>query len=624
MSKHIRRGRALVIAALVVGLSGMVGPAAAQDAANAARIGATADPVDAAIAISQATFPDNGAIRVAVGRDDVFADSLAGSALIGTDGPLLYGPGGRDGQAPDTLLDEITRVLGSGRGCGDAEVYLLGGTAGLSQDIEDDIAELGYCVQRLSGPSRVETAVAIAEAVAAQGRVTEVLLATADDWADAATGGAYAARAGAPVLLSGTDELHPAVVAALDELRPTSVTALGGRAALSDEAVADANARRVAGPTRAGTAAAILEEAWQGLNDDTVGVTVVNGYTDDGWVYALAGAVTAARTLAPMVYAERDDLPPETATVLDDVPFFFATVVGPAAALDGSVAAVVAAQSPRAALLSDLDPVQSDLESVALAAVDGLTYARSLAVPVSPEGSAGTAVYELTGDYDTFRAVLGVGDGSVDTATRIQYEILVGDRIARTEQVAFGQPVPVEVDLTGADRLQIRYTRLVGEDAVGVLGTPVLLGSGAVDLDEALVFDKPGPTDEFLADLRPVVSDFAATDQATLGGTRYPDSLTGTLTPARSTGSASYDLGRDYELFRTVVGVPAGSGTDTSVVQFDVFVDEVPMATIQLRPGEQDEFRLEIPDALRLRLQHTRIQGGDVTAVWGDAEVDAG
>ena len=96
-----------------------------------------------AVAISQARFADGGAMHVVLSRDDVFADSLAGTSLL-RDGPmLLVAPNG----LPSETFTELTRVLSDG-----GRVYLLGGDSAISVVIEDQLTNLGFDVRRLARP----------------------------------------------------------------------------------------------------------------------------------------------------------------------------------------------------------------------------------------------------------------------------------------------------------------------------------------------------------------------------------------------------------------------------------------------------------------------------------------
>ena len=237
----IHRTLPLLLALLLVPLA----PTAAQTVDR--RIGATADPVAAAIAISQATFGAGEADRVLLGRADVFADNLAGAPLTAV-GPLLLTAGGAGAALSAGVADEAVRAAGEPVACleqGDlatAQVLVLGGSEAVSEQAAGALEDRGFCVARLAGATRVETAVALAEHVLAQGGDgSRVLLARSDDWPEAATGGAAAARAANPVLVTPGDQLHAAVAAFLEEHRPATIVLLGGTAALS-QAVEDAAA----------------------------------------------------------------------------------------------------------------------------------------------------------------------------------------------------------------------------------------------------------------------------------------------------------------------------------------------------------------------------------------------
>jgi hypothetical protein len=93
---------------------------------------------------------------VVLARGDNFPDALAGGPLAAyVQGPLLLTP-------PSALraevMAEIQRVLAPG-----GTVYLLGGTSSVSNAIRDQLEAAGYLTERLAGPNRYETAIAIAD-----------------------------------------------------------------------------------------------------------------------------------------------------------------------------------------------------------------------------------------------------------------------------------------------------------------------------------------------------------------------------------------------------------------------------------------------------------------------------
>lgn len=268
--------------------------------------------IPTAIAVSQRRFADPAQrppAGVVLSRDDVFADSL-GAAVLTSDAPLLF--------TATAALDprsaaEIDRVLG-----GTGTVTLLGGESALSAAVADALTAAGYTVVRLQGPSRVETAIAVARAAAPQSPAT-VALARADGppdnptaaWADAVTGGAWSAASGAPVLLTATAALHPAVAAYLEETAPARRVLLGGEAALSPAVAGAAGPHeRIQGSNRYATAAAIAAVLWV---EPAGGYLVTAGDHPEGWAYALAAAGLAADVTQPVLLVETARLPDETA-----------------------------------------------------------------------------------------------------------------------------------------------------------------------------------------------------------------------------------------------------------------------------------------------------------------------
>jgi uncharacterized protein YkwD len=273
--------------------------------------------MDEAIAISSHEFVTDSAGYAVLARNDVFADALAGAALAGRVGPVLYTTGptpqNRNPGLYGATRTELARVLRPG-----STVYVLGGTGAMSEQTAGDLEAAGYDVHRLAGGSRIETALRIAEEVRRLhgGSVDEVIIARADAWPDAVTGGAYAASTGTPLLLTPNGELDAGVAAFLAATHPERTFALGGRAALTDSVVAAAGARRIAGADRMSTAVAIAEQLW-GRRTATAGddFVVASAWDTDGWAAALAYAPVSARHGSPQLLVG-DDVPGSVADYL--------------------------------------------------------------------------------------------------------------------------------------------------------------------------------------------------------------------------------------------------------------------------------------------------------------------
>ncbi|HWB70916.1 MAG TPA: cell wall-binding repeat-containing protein, partial [Egibacteraceae bacterium] len=126
-------------------------------------------------------------------------------------------------------------------------------------------AAAGRPQDRLAGPSRFDTAVAISREQFPAG-AEEVYLARAVDSPDAVAAGSLSAG---PILLVPTAGAVPGtVMAEIARLEPARVIALGGDAAVSDEVLAEAAAgratQRLAGATRIETALAISQNRFPG------------------------------------------------------------------------------------------------------------------------------------------------------------------------------------------------------------------------------------------------------------------------------------------------------------------------------------------------------------------------
>ena len=308
----------LLLGALVLSLITAVPPAAAQTVPATGDAGFDGDPATterlqeshptyAAVEISQLRFARAGATtgrkarHVVLSRDNTFADSVAGSALA-DDGPLLFTP--TNSLHPATA-SEIGRVLPAG-----GRVLMLGGPAAISDDVERAIQERGFTTERRAGATRVETAVAVAEAVRARHPGDNVLLARAwgpsgNDtaaWADSIAGGAFAAARHTPILITSSAALDAPVAAWLAHDTPNTTTLLGGEAALSNAvAAAVPNPRRVSGAERTATAAAIATQLWGASSTGARRFLINNAAAETGWAFGFASAGVAADEQAPVL-----------------------------------------------------------------------------------------------------------------------------------------------------------------------------------------------------------------------------------------------------------------------------------------------------------------------------------
>jgi Tol biopolymer transport system component/putative cell wall-binding protein len=286
---------------------------------------AGSDRIATAIALAQDQFPSatdgwaraqpaSGAVVLA--RADDYPDALAGTALaLDRGAPLLL-------TYPEALdartRSEINRLL-----AGSGTVYFLGGEAAIGQPVADDLRERGYTVERVAGPNRFATAVAIAGQL--RGHDT-VLLASGTNYPDALAAGAATGVIDAAVLLTAGETLPTETSSYLSTLHDHRVLAVGGPAA---RAVPHAEA--LVGATRLETAVAVAERFF--ARPGHVGVATSQAFPD-----ALTGGAHAGRSAAPLLLTHPQQLSPPVQTYLRQQPSVAAaSIYGGTSALSADI-----------------------------------------------------------------------------------------------------------------------------------------------------------------------------------------------------------------------------------------------------------------------------------------------
>lgn len=182
-------------------------------------------------------------------RGDEIADALAATPLAYAKGkaPILFT---ETNKLTNGVMDELVDLEVK-------TVYIIGGYGAVNYSVERTLSQKfgAENVIRLSGTTRVETALAVAKAAFPNG-TDEVVISGAYTNADALSISSIAAVKGMPILL--VDGMMTKEVA--DYVSGKKVYAVGGPGVLSDEAVSAAKAERLAGADRYGTNAAILKK----------------------------------------------------------------------------------------------------------------------------------------------------------------------------------------------------------------------------------------------------------------------------------------------------------------------------------------------------------------------------
>jgi len=211
---------------IVVGGDGAVSPAVVQalgahTSGSVVRVAGT-NRYETAVAVSRHAFPaglSDGAPMAVIASGENFADALGGAAFSAWSPPtpLLLT---QRGSVPAETLDELDRL-------GPDFVYVLGGTAAVSDAAVASIEALGIEVLRVAGTDRYATSALVASMF---GFADEVLVATGTNFPDGLVAGAL----GRPLLLLPPGSIPQVTGDAITDLGASSILILGGTAAVSD------------------------------------------------------------------------------------------------------------------------------------------------------------------------------------------------------------------------------------------------------------------------------------------------------------------------------------------------------------------------------------------------------
>jgi putative cell wall-binding protein len=270
-----------------------------------------------AIAASRRMFTPGSANAVVLARVDDFADALAGAPLAAARAASLLLTS--TSELDDTTLDEITRILPTGR-----NVYVLGGPAAISTAVVQRLRSWGYVVVRYAGADRYATAAAIA--TIGLDSPSTVVETTGLNFADALAAGSIASHVSGAVLLTNGATMPPATASYLAAHHPIRY-AIGGPSKLADPA-----ATAFAGVDRIETAVLAARHFYSSPKQLTLASAFT--YTD-----AVTAAAYAAIDDTPLLLLPASgDLPVPVAIYLREIAH-----LRPAAALFGSTTSVTAA-----------------------------------------------------------------------------------------------------------------------------------------------------------------------------------------------------------------------------------------------------------------------------------------
>ncbi|HSG85405.1 MAG TPA: cell wall-binding repeat-containing protein, partial [Candidatus Limnocylindrales bacterium] len=366
-----------------------------------------------------------------------FPDALAGGPAAALEGgPVLLT---RPDRLPEVVRSELVRLA-------PARIRVLGGPAVVSSDVADALRSLTRGpVTRPWGRDRFGTAASIVSDVFA-GYRGPILVASGRGYADALSGGAAAAGAGAPVVLATVDDVPDATVGALGSMTPTSFTLLGGPAALGSAVATELAARypgiqlrRWWGPDRYATSAATSAAAFAD-GAETVFLAIGTDFPD-----ALAAVPAAGLARGPLMLTTRSCLPPAVFGELERLAPGRVVILGGPAVVDETAPTVVCGPDPRPTEAVDcvdfaspssaqawFDHYRPWLGDIGDLDPDGDGRACLPRIPGVVEGSVGWTSLELRAAYDV-RASVGFDDRTLATDTTITVRNDSGAPIDRVE-----------------------------------------------------------------------------------------------------------------------------------------------------------------------------------------------
>lgn len=250
---------------------------------------------ETSVSISKRGWPETSDY-VVLGRGDDPIDALTGSVLARKlNAPLLLT---NTSFIPNQISQELDRLKPK-------QVIVLGGENAISTEVVEQLQSQGKQVQRISGRSRYETALEIANKI---GPTNEIFLATGVDSPDPLSVAPYAAMKQIPILLTKSEEISDEVIEFINAQNINKVTIIGGEDAVSkrveEQIQGVREIKRIYGEDRYETSIEIANTFREDF--DLSNVFFASGVS---YIDALSGAPYAAMRNAPIILLNRDHIP---------------------------------------------------------------------------------------------------------------------------------------------------------------------------------------------------------------------------------------------------------------------------------------------------------------------------
>jgi serine/threonine protein kinase len=129
--------------------------------------------------------------------------------------------------------------------------------------------------------------------------------------------------------------------------------------------------------------------------------------------------------------------------------------------------------------LDDFRPTTGNWNDQNVAQLGGTTFTHSVSSQVGSCSNTDFVEYNVSKGFRRLVGTGGIDDNSRDSSFRVLLEVYADGRSVFNQTVAFGKPVPIDVDLSGVLRLKIQWQGVSKSCPYGnniALGEPKLLG----------------------------------------------------------------------------------------------------------------------------------------------------
>lgn len=255
------------------------------------------DRYKTAVELSKAYYSSSDNVVITSGMEVV--DSLTATPLADSlRSPILLA---RKDKLPQETIDELKRLNSK-------NITLVGGKSTVSPEVEQELKNLGYNVERVSGKDRYQTAVEVGKRVIEKaGNKHKIVLASGVNLVDALAGNSISAKENIPILLTKVERLENSTREAIKKWDVKEVVIVGGRSSVSSSVEQELKdmgitVTRLKGRDRFETAVEIAKY----LYPEAKKIMVANGYN---YIDALVAGPVTVHGETPILLLKQNEIP---------------------------------------------------------------------------------------------------------------------------------------------------------------------------------------------------------------------------------------------------------------------------------------------------------------------------